>query len=69
MHFLILIALFFCALSTAINIKLEAERNKFKRQIEKNLRSECLEYQHTQDDQVICIKRLSEEQINQILDR
>jgi hypothetical protein len=40
-----------------------------KQAIEKNLRNECLEYQHTKDDQVVCIKRLSEEQINQILDR
>jgi len=69
MPYLILIAFFFCALSTAINIKLEAESNRFKRQTIQNLRNECLEYQHTQDDQVICIKGLSEEQINQILDR
>ena len=47
-----------------LNVKRGVEKK-----IEKNLRNECLEYQHTQDDQVICIKRLSEEQINQILDR
>lgn len=44
-------------------------KNEAKRKIEKNLRNECLEYQHTQDDQVVCIKRLNEEQINQILNR
>ena len=37
--------------------------------IEQNLKNECLEYQHTEDDLVVCIKRLSEEQINQILNR
>jgi len=68
MCFLMFIALLFCAWSTAMNIKFDSE-DAIKQKIEKNLRNECLEYQHTQDDQVACIKRLSEEQINQILDR
>jgi hypothetical protein len=64
MRFLLFIALFFSIFSLMLNVKRGVEKK-----IEKNLRNECLEYQHTQDDQVICIKRLSEEQINQILDR
>ena len=63
MPYLIVIALFFTYFFSAMDMRRDFEK------IEKNLRNECLEYQHTQDDQVICIKRLSEEQINQILDR
>ena len=64
MRFLLFIALCFSVFSLTMNVKRGVEKK-----IEKNLRNECLEYQHTEDDQVICIKRLSEEQINQILDR
>ena len=64
MRFLLFIAFFFSIFSLMLNVKRGVEKK-----IEKNLRNECLEYQHTQDDQVVCIQRLSEEQINQILDR
>ena len=64
MRFLLFIALCFSVFSLMMNVKRGVEKK-----IEKNLRNECLEYQHTQDDQVVCIQRLSEEQINQILDR
>ena len=63
---LLLIAILLVSYTIYIACK---EETNTRQEIEKNLRNECLEYQHTEDDQVICIRGLSEEQINQILDR